>query len=252
MVYNVGTMKQIIACIVSIVLTACGGGSSDVDRSVYTIPTSVNHYVRDLPSNTYNDPPNIVNDWSLTVRHMGANPYDLQNSKFSVNSNYKSKIDVSDRQYVDVVGGGPHSILTLFSDDKIVPLSFSGNLIWEHSGDGVSQLSAFMYVKDATKTGAIVLNLKDSRYSTYEPFVGHDTFTPFVSIPPGVTKYGTITVGQTFKIEITNANWQEILDSMNMSADAKIISYGMLHEVFYMNGQSVVSIVEVSDFKIVR
>lgn len=246
-------MKTLIACIISVTLVACGGGSSDVDEStVYVIPQTVTQYVRDLPTNTFNDPPNVVDDWSLTVRHMGANPYLLQNSKFSVNSDYKSKIDVSDREYVDVVGGGPHSILTRFSDDVIVPLVFSGNLSWEHSGDGVSQVSAFMYVKDATKTGAIVLNLKDSRFSTYQPFVGHDTFTPFVSIPPGVTKYGTITVGSSFKIEITAANWKEILGSMNMAADSKIISYGILHEVFYLSNQTVVSTIEIDSFKIVR
>lgn len=240
-------MKYIVL-IMTAILIACGGSQ----ESEYRIPQTVEKYVRDIPTETFQDATESVGEWSLTVRHMGQYPYALENSAFSGDGYYFSRIDSHDRQFSAVTGGGPHSILTRYADDELQPLVFSGAYKWSFEGTGVAQLSAFMYLKEGGTSAAIVLNLKDSRMSTYEPYVSHDTFTRFLSAPPGETKFAsTSLLDGVFTVAISAAQWSAIRDALQMT-NPKITSYGVTHEIFYTQDQEVLTEVRIDSFKITR
>lgn len=237
-------MKYLSLLLVAFVI-ACGGGQL---LSSYRFPIAVPVYVRDLPSGTLQEPPDTVGTWSLALRHMGPAPYPF----FSVNQEvFKSLIDTGNFQPAPIIGGGPHSILTYYARDVQRNTEVSGSFSWEFHGDGVGQFSFIVYLKDAKATYAVVFNIKDNRFDTYEPFVSHDTFTTFLSVPPGKTKFATTEIGEKFKVAISEANWKEINAALGAS-DPVITQYGLLHEAYVQDGQYTRTYLEVSDFDITR
>lgn len=122
-----------------------------------------------------------------------------------------SYLDTATFAWRDVVGGGPHAVFGFaFNDPPPQPLfdaspgtefviQASAEIPWFRttlpaatlSTPGpLGQVNLFAYFRDrrSARVFGLVLGLFDSRYGaagTYEPYVSHDTYTPFVSQPLG-------------------------------------------------------------------
>jgi hypothetical protein len=267
----------------------CGGGGSTTTPSeifgtnpevsttyvlVPGFPGVVPRYVYDLPSSTFDNPPDNLYDWSLTVRHMGPNPYN--SNDFDARDNlYKSRIDSANFVVVPIRGAGQHSALErrlnaepLFKDGRPLVMSFNVRLGEQiQAAENVAQASLYGYVWDGDKNSfGFVFTFFDNRYGMYESYVSNDTYTAFVSSPFSTGPYTTVMNGQySHNMMISEKNMRNIIGDLNTQCRVdcvkwhsdlsryKFTAIGILHEVFIADkSQRVVSELQVHGFELAR
>lgn len=275
-------LSLLIVCL----MAGCGGTTtpSEIPGTALEVNTTevlvagfpgvVPRYVFDVPSNTFNNPPEDLYDWSLTVRHMGANPY--QTNDFDARDSwYKSRIDSGNFVVVPIQGAGEHSALErrfnaepMFKDGRPLVMSFSPTLGEQlQTGGNVAQASLFGYVWDGDKSSfGFVFTFFDNRYAMYEPYVSNDTYTAFVSSPFSTGPYTTVMKGRySHNMMISEENMRNIIADLNTQCRVdcvkwhsdlsryKLTSVGILHEVFVANTtHRVVSELQVDGFEVAR
>lgn len=278
-------LSLLTACLI----VGCGGGGSTTTPSeilgttsevnttevlVPGFPGVVPRYVFDVPSSTFNNPPEDLYDWSLTVRHMGANPYET-NDFDARDSWYKSRIDSANFVVVPIQGAGEHSALerrlnaeAMFKDGRPLVMSFNPTLGEQlQTGSNVAQASLFGYVWDGDKSSfGFVFTFFDNRYAMYESYVSNDTYTAFVSSPFSTGPYTTVVKGRySHNMMISEENMRNIIADLNTQCKVdcvrwhsdlsryKFTSVGILHEVFVANTtHRVVSELQVNGFEVAR
>ena len=278
----------LLAFLTACLIVDCGGGSSttpweiagsmpEVNTTevlVAGFPGLVTRYVYDVPSGTLNNPPDDLHDWSLTLRHMGANPYDSNN--FDARDNwYKSRIDSQNFVVVPIRGAGEHSALErkldpepMFKDGRPLVISFSATLGEQlETGGNVAQASLFGYIWDGDKNNfGFVFTFFDNRYLTFEPYVANDTYTAFVSSPFSTGPYTTVMTGwYSHNMMISENNMRNIIADLNTQCRVECVkwhsdlsrykfrSVGILHEVFIANkSDRLVSKLQVNGFELTR
>lgn len=278
-----------ISLLTACLIVGCGGGGSTTTPSeiqgttsevnttevlVSGFPGVVPRYVFDVPSSTFNNPPQDLYDWSLTVRHMGANPYET--SDFDARDSwYKSRIDSANFVVVPILGAGEHSALerrlnaeAMFKDGRPLVMSFNPTLGEQiQTGGNVAQASLFGYVWDGDNSSfGFVFTFFDNRYAMYESYVSNDTYTAFVSSPFSTGPYTTVMKGRYSRnIMISEENMRNIIADLNTQCKVdcvrwhsdlsryKFTSIGILHEVFVANTtHRVVSELQVDGFEVAR
>jgi hypothetical protein len=198
--------------------------------------------------------------------------------------------------HVNMAGGGAHSVYGYSFDEAHLPAIYDANpgtdfslqtsaeIPWFYSVTDpeapagivpIGQVVVFAYLRDrrSHKDFALLLAIFDSQTAatgaTYQPFVAHDTATPFVSTPIAAgSKYATLSpysatfTGKTwsglrfFRMHITQDNFRNILADINAFCaanpslnycsspspgapafstsvtDYAMTDFGVLHEVF--------------------
>lgn len=268
-------------------LTGCGGGDAATSEPVDTTPLVttkdvlisgfpgvVPRYVYDVPSNTLHNPPDDLYDWSLTVRHMGARPYDTNN--FDARDNwYRSRIDSANFEVEPIRGGGEHSALEIrlnnepmFKDGLPLVMSFNAALGEQRqTGGNVAQASLIGYISDGGENSfGFVFNFFDNRFLSFAPYVANDTYAAFVSAPFSAGPYTTAMKGRySHNMAITEQNMRNIIADLNTKCVVacvkwhsdltkyKFKSVGILHEVFIANNtEQLISELEVKGFELAR
>lgn len=131
-------------------------------------------YIRDEEFS--NEPTTFPPGFYQVIRHLGPAGQGFAGGK----------IDTRQAPFRNVVGGGPHHIVTYVFDENMI--DYRVELDYKIAGfetnkNGVAQYSVVYYAKKDDRIIAVVLNLYDSRGNNYEPFWAHDTFTDFYSKP---------------------------------------------------------------------
>lgn len=210
-------------------LVSCGGGDGDPVQSTHPQAVSIvspapevtPFFIRDLPSNVVQEPPQRSDSWSYAVRHQGADivSVPLPQTAASVSKTgmeltesvplmgngrgaffrssrdqFESFIDTSSMPHQLVRGGGPHSAIAydFKSQPQVVGTTLAVDLAvpsFESVGDGVAQVSLFGYMTDGTHIVAFVLGIFDNRAAQHEPAAMSDTYVSFVSQAVDGTRY---------------------------------------------------------------
>lgn len=209
-------------------------------------------YARD-PAFSKNDEPPKDDIWHLASRYQGPNGGDVTTDGLTV----RSLIDSSKFAYQDIIGAGPHNILSYEFlkpprlKDRVLNVDFTAS-VDEYQGNSVAQLSVGYYMVDTStgKSFAFQIFLYDNRFNGFAPYVGNDTATFFFSAPINSSFYTSqhTMMKQPFgrvnyHVEISPAQFQAQFKmlgdackcpvSQNVT-DWSVNLIGVLHEVFQL------------------
>lgn len=222
------------------------------------------------PVSGLNEQRPATTDWGATVRWQGSINQTFKQIEFNryssaINTNNKDCKEDCKLPFREVIGGGPHNVVSYGRADNPQSVNRGLKLTWYQSVDdfqsngGVAQLCSYFYLKHKSGiTWAVVINSWDNRIDrlNYSPYVGNDTYTWFISFPVGNSQYASsdqrqqnqLSPWQKYTVTITASQFQNMLDSFISqgvtvpSRDLReygIIDAGILHEIFTFNNPEI-------------
>jgi hypothetical protein len=177
-------------------------------------------YIRDEEFN--NEPTSFPPGFYQVVRHLGPKGEGFNGGE----------IDTRRSPFRNVIGGGPHHIITYVFSDNMKDYSIELDYTvagFETNNGGVSQYSVVYYAKKDDRIIGVVLNLYDNRGNNYEPFWANDTYTDFYSSPTTVDKIrfpfeGYKLLSVSLLHEVSNHNNPEIWTRSNIKLNKFIVN----------------------------
>lgn len=262
-------MRNLLLSCICIFLLSCGDSGPPQSKTYSpNPPDNIPIRVFDPESGLIEQAP-LDSDWWATVRWQG--PENISFKQLNVDR-YASVInthgickDGCAVPFREVIGGGPHNVVSYNRTSKTQPVSSGIRFEWYQSIEsfessrGVGQLSIFFYIRHLSGyTVAILVNTYDNRveFLDYTPRVDNDTYTYYFTTPISNSEYlisnqshsYTPKPWQQYIVTLHPFHLQKILDKFMASGiglpsrnldEYGIFDTGIIHEIFTFNDSTV-------------